>query len=193
MIAALPPPSADFCLSGRMPAMLPIDPPSLLLFAFQLVYSLRRRVIYTGRRGVGWCLGFPNGVGVGLKWWLWRGVAWWHDDVSSSLGGRSSLQDSDYLSGYCIPLRIRQFGQFPSKVYKGILDGVGWLSKKFYQPIFICGRQRQNVNWVDANIKSFIHLHLEKNLSCGCLICCDLFLPRLFLSYSQLPVYIMRL
>ena len=61
----------------------------------------------------------------GVTWWWWRGVAWWHDDVSSPLGGRLSLQDSDYLSGYCIPLSIRQFGQFPSKVYKGILDGVG--------------------------------------------------------------------
>ena len=49
----MPPPSADFSLSGQTPPTLPIAPPALLLFAFQLVYSLRMGVIYTGRRGVG--------------------------------------------------------------------------------------------------------------------------------------------
>ena len=89
----------------------------------------------------GMMMGLYIGGRWGVTWWWWRGVAWWHDDVSSSLGGRSSLQDLYYISGYCIPLSIRQFGQFSFKVYKGILDGVGWLSKKFYQPIFIGGRR----------------------------------------------------
>ena len=53
VITALPPPSADFCLSGRTPPTIPIAPPALLLFAFQIVYILWRRVIYTGRIGVG--------------------------------------------------------------------------------------------------------------------------------------------
>ena len=111
-------------------------------------------------------------------WWLWIGVAWWHDYVSSSLDGRSSLHDSDHLSGYCIPSLIRQFRQFSSNVYKVILGGVGWLLNKFYEPIFISGRQRQNVHGVDAHIKSFRSLELEMNISCGCLLCCYLF--RLF-------------
>ena len=49
-ITLLPPPSADFSSSGRTPPTLPISPPALLLFAFQMAYILRRRVIYTGRR-----------------------------------------------------------------------------------------------------------------------------------------------
>ena len=52
-ITSLLPPSADFSSSGRTPPTLPIAPPALLLFSFQLVYSLSSRVIYTGRRGVG--------------------------------------------------------------------------------------------------------------------------------------------
>ena len=78
----------------------------------------------------------------GVTWWRWIGVAWWHDYVSSSLDVRSSLHDSDHLSGYCIPSLIRQFGQFFSNVYKGILDGVGLLLNNLYEPIFIGGRQR---------------------------------------------------
>ena len=48
---------------------LPIAPPAPLLFAFQLVYSSRRRVIYTCRKGVRW--------GWGCKY----GGGGWHDDV----------------------------------------------------------------------------------------------------------------
>ena len=86
-----------------------------------------------------------------------------------------SLHYSDHLYGYCIPSLIRQFCKFSSNVYKGILDGVGWLLNKLYQPIFIGGRQRQTVHGVDAHIKSFGSLELKMNLSCSCLLCCYLF------------------
>ena len=101
-------------------------------------------------------------------------MAWLHDDVSSSLDGRSSLHDSDHLSGYCIPYLIRQFGQISSNLYKVIFDGVGLLLNKLYEPIFIGGRRRHNVHGVDAHIKSFIYLELEMNLYCGCIILCDI-------------------
>ena len=45
---------------------LPIAPQGILLFSFQIVYSLRRRVIYTGRRGLGWWWGCTYGGGGGL-------------------------------------------------------------------------------------------------------------------------------
>ena len=119
------------------------------------------------RRGVKW-----------WWWWRWRGVACWHDDVRSSLDGRSSLHDSDNLSGYCFPSLIMQSGQFYSNVYKWILDGVRWLLNKLDGTFFIGGRQRKNVNGFDAPIKSFRYLELDMNLSCGCLLFCYLF--RLF-------------
>ena len=46
-----------------MPLTLPIAPQELLLFASQLFYSLRSRVIYTGSIGVGFLWGCPYGVG----------------------------------------------------------------------------------------------------------------------------------
>ena len=67
-ISALPPPSVDLCFSVRTPPSLPIAPPALLLFEFQIFYSLRSRFIYTGRIGVWWWWGFPYGGGG------------WHDD-----------------------------------------------------------------------------------------------------------------
>ena len=105
-------------------------------------------------------------------------MAWWHDDVGSSLDVRSSLHDLYNLSSYCIPSLIRQFGQFSSNVYKGILDGVGWLLNKLYEPIFVGSRLRQTVHGFYAHIKSFISLELDMNLSCGCLLYSYLF--RLF-------------
>ena len=86
-----------------------------------------------------------------------------------------SLHDSDHLSGYCIPSLIRLFGQFYSKVCKGILDGVGWLLNKLYQPILIGGRRIQTVHGVDAHIKSFGSLELGMNISSSCLLCCYIF------------------
>ena len=74
-ITALLPHSTDFSLSNHTPLMLLIAPPALLLFAFQLVYSLRRRVIYTWRRGVGWWWGCKYGGGGG-----------WHDDDNDDDG-----------------------------------------------------------------------------------------------------------
>ena len=52
-IVVLPLPSANSSLSGRTTPTIPITHPALLFFAFQLVYNLRRRVIYTGRREIG--------------------------------------------------------------------------------------------------------------------------------------------
>ena len=67
-ITALPPISANSILSGWTPLTILIAPPALLLFAFQLVYSLRRRVVCTGGKGVVW-------------WWCcpYR-IGGWHDD-----------------------------------------------------------------------------------------------------------------
>ena len=56
---------------------LPIAPSSLLLFSFQIVYILRRRVIYTGRRGVGWWWGCTYRGG---RWHDGDGY-WWHGDM----------------------------------------------------------------------------------------------------------------
>ena len=114
----------------------------------------------------------------GVTWWWCRGVAWWHDYVSSSLDCRLSLRYLDHLSGYCIPSLIRQFVPIYSNVYKGILDSVGLLLNKLDENIFINGRRRQTFHGFDAHIKSFRSLYLEMNLSCGCLLCC--YLIRLF-------------
>ena len=58
--------------------MLPIAPPAILFFSFQVVYSLRRWVIYTGRRGVGWWWGCTYGVGGG---WNDDDGDGWHGDM----------------------------------------------------------------------------------------------------------------
>ena len=59
-------------------------------------------------------------------------MEWRHDDVSSSLDVKSSLHDSDHLSGYCIPSLFRQFRKFIPNVYKGIRDDVGFFLNKLY-------------------------------------------------------------
>ena len=118
---------------------------------------------------------------------------WWYGDMIilvCSLDGRSSLHDSIHLSGYCIPYLIRQSGQFSFNVYKGILDGVGWLLNNLDEYFFIGGRRRQTVNGVDSPIKKFRYLELDMNLSCGCLFCCYLFcLLNLSPIYRQLSKF----
>ena len=114
-----------------------------------------------------------------LRWWWWRGVAWWHDDGRYLFDGSSSLQDLDHLSGYCTPSMIRQIGQFPSDLHKGILDGIGWLFNKLDKHLFIGGRRIKIFHGVHATIKSFRPLELEMNISCGCLLSYLIF--RLFL------------
>ena len=49
-------------LVNRTPPALLITPPAIILFVFHIVYILRRRVIYTGSRGLGLWWGCPYGV-----------------------------------------------------------------------------------------------------------------------------------
>ena len=153
------------------------SPSTTVVFISDSLYLKEEGDLQTEERG-GMIMGLYIGVGVGVTWYWCKWVAWWHDDVSSSLDGRSSLHDLDHLYGYSIPFLIRQFGRFPSNVYKGILDCVGRVLNNLYEPTFTGGRWRQTVHGVDAHIKSFIYLELEMNLSCGCLLCCYIF--RLF-------------
>ena len=95
--------------------------------------------------------------------------------VMLALHLRLSLHYSDHLSGYRIPYLISQFVQFSSNVYKGIIDGVGWLFNNSDEPFFICGKLRHTVHGFDAPIKIFRSLELDMNLSFWCLLFCYLF------------------
>ena len=176
-IAAIPPPSADFCLSVRTPPNTPNFPPSTTIVRISAsIQPKEEGDLHREERG-GMMVGFSIG-GRGVIWWWWwwwTGVLWWHDDVSYSLDGISSLHDSDHLSCYCIPSLIRKFGQIYSNVYKGILDGVGLLLNKLDETFFVGGRPRQTVHGVNEPIKIFTYIELEMKLSSGCLLCCYLF------------------